>query len=410
MRKTFFNIASSNMAGAGLGFLFNIVLARMLDIASYGRASFIFALVFVMGSIADFGFSNGVVIFHNRYSASISSPIAVVNYLFYRLLLIFAAISIPVLVLFRHFYALTGPEAGLLYVSSISLALYRYISAVHQALGDWRRFNRLQVVANGLKFGLGSGCVLALSYWWPVMLPYSAALTGYLAATLAALAVSVAATGNTLAQQCPVEQVRRDVIRLLVPLGVSSIMVVITMRFDYLVIQKFLGDELLGIYSAANTLAFVFPLLTISLMNILLRETALRGDEVLSQILAAQLRYLPHMLLVFAVVWVLAGQIIPLLFGNRYILAVPYFRLLLIPYMGGIFFTPLESYYYARDPMTILWFKAGQMAIVVVCSLLLIGAFRLYGVVLAIVLSRILGWLVLYVRSRLIIASRQTSL
>jgi O-antigen/teichoic acid export membrane protein len=404
MRRIFLGTAAGNIAGAACGFLFSVAIARLMDIASFGRASFIFSLVIVISSVADFGFSNSIVIFHNRYPESSPPPLAVANHFFYRFLGVALLACIPVVLALGHFYALKPAELAVIIASFLSFTVYRYCCSLQQAVGNWHRFNRLQVAGNALKLIIGGGGVLFLAHWWQLLSPYGAALGGYLTASILLLAVAVYASRSLLGAAPPTKALHGDFFRILRPMALAGIFVIITMRFDSLVIQKFLGPEALGIYTAANTLAFAFPLITISLMNVLLRESALGGEEVLTRIMAAQKRYLPALLLVFTMAWLLAGILLPLVFGKGYAAAVPVFRLLLIPFLGGVFFTPLESYFYAREPLTILWFKFGQMMVVIIGSLALIGSQGLQGVATAIALSRALGWAIIYTKSRAVLA------
>jgi O-antigen/teichoic acid export membrane protein len=114
---------------------------------------------------------------------------------------------------------------------------------------------------------------------------------------------------------------------------------------------------------------------------------------------------MPYGLSLLVITWAAAGIVVPMLFGTRYAESVGIFRILMLPYLGGVFFTPLESYFYAREPMTILGLKLWQTMVVAVGSLAMIGWLHLYGVALSILLSRVTGWIFIYVRSAKAVAS-----
>ncbi|HHQ4902756.1 TPA: oligosaccharide flippase family protein, partial [Aeromonas veronii] len=66
IKKDIYSVIFSNFMAAGLGFVLNIVLARLLDVDEYGRIFLIFSLVTVLYTIFDFGFNSAQVIFYNK--------------------------------------------------------------------------------------------------------------------------------------------------------------------------------------------------------------------------------------------------------------------------------------------------------------------------------------------------------
>jgi len=392
IKRVIRNIAVSNFAGAGFGFLVTVILARTLTVAEFGTACFIFSLVNVLASIADFGFGNAVVIYYNS-SSNQDSALASSNSLYIRFLVLVVIISIPVLILIQHAYSLSRTEIIVVFLSFSSFSIYRYLLAIHQAMGAWRAFNLLLVGNNVLKFIVITFGVLLIGKWLEIYPLYPLLMASYAIYSVTLGAVAVAMTSSRLKAASPKNrQHDKDFLAILLPLGLSALLVVVSMRFDSFIIQRFLGPADLAIYSAANTLAFVFPLVTVSIMNVILKEAAAQGELILPRILAAQKRYLPLLVIVCGISYLGSEHLVQLLFGARYIPAVPVFQILLIPYLGGIYFTPLESYFYAREPRSILVLKSLQMLLVVLGSIVLIRYFSISGVAFAIALSRLTGW------------------
>jgi O-antigen/teichoic acid export membrane protein len=411
LKKAFYGVTASNFAAAGFGFLTTVIPARLMDISSFGRLSFIFSLVAMLSCMADFGFSPTMVIYYNRYRAKHGmQALGKINRLFFRFLFVVTIVSLPFVAIIGQFYHLEAREIIVVVICFLLYTFIRYCASIHQATGDWSRYNVITIITSVMRFLIMAGCA-GTAFLLTGYAGYGVLLTGF-------LIQSVINGVGTWALSRPIPfsaavllpEERREILQTILPLGLSAIVIVVCMRFDSLIIQKVLGEHELGIYSAANTLAFAFPILTGSLMNVLLRESAQLSDAFLPRLLAAQKRYLPLLLAAFAVALTCSAPLITQLFGNRYSEAIPIFRLLLIPYMGGIFFTPLESYFYAREPNTILWLKTGQMAIIVIGSLAMIDSFRLYGVAAAITLSRVLGWIFIYTKSSLVIASNRSEI
>jgi O-antigen/teichoic acid export membrane protein len=400
MIKLFFGVAASNFAGAGFGFLLTVFLARVLDVPSFGKANFIFSVISILAGFADFGFSSSLVVFYNRFRAdSPNDPLLTVNAVYAKYLLFVSFIAIPLLSVLGRFYALSHWETAVIYFSFLLFSLYRYMASVHQATGNWKRFNILIVANSIVKFLSVTLLVLAAGTFFPLQSRFGGLMAGYLCYSLIIFVFAVLLTWRKIQFTFTTDAMQAgQFYKILLPLGTAALLVTICMRFDSMLIQKYLGPHDLGIYSAANTLAFAFPLITGSLMSVLLREMA-HDPSQLTRILAAQRKFLPYGLALLVITCASAGIVVPMLFGARYVESVGIFRILLIPYLGGVFFTPLESYYYAKEPMTILGLKLWQTIVVAVGSLTMISSLHLYGVALAILLSRVTGWIFIYGRS-----------
>jgi O-antigen/teichoic acid export membrane protein len=405
LQRIFFTVTAANFIAAGFGFLTTLIPARLLDVSTFGRFSFILSLVTILSCLADFGFSPTVVVYYNRHREKLGiTALGKVNRLFFQFLLCVSVLSIPLIVLIGLFYHLDSREVLVVVCAVLLYVVIRYCSSIHQATGDWNRYNAITIITSVTRM-----LIMAGSAWAALVVTsivgYGLLLAGFLIQSIVnGIGTWMFSRPFHVSDTTVSLEERRDIFKTLLPLGMSTVVIVVCMRFDSMIIQKVLGAHELGIYSAANTLAFAFPVLTGSLMNVLLRESSKLSDTFLPRLIATQKRYLPLLLLAFAVAMICSGPLLTLLFGTRYSEAIPIFRVLLIPYMGGIFFTPLESYFYAKEPRTILWLKTGQMAVIVGGSLLLIDEFRLYGVATAIALSRILGWIWISTKSYRVIA------
>mgnify|MGYP007000252685 len=71
--------------------------------------------------------------------------------------------------------------------------------------------------------------------------------------------------------------------------------------------------------------------------------------------------------------------------------------------IGGMFFTPLESFFISNKPNQILIVRIVQLVIIVLLGLILISLFGIIGMSLAVVISRLVGWLYFTIKSNFII-------
>ena len=112
-------------------------------------------------------------------------------------------------------------------------------------------------------------------------------------------------------------------------------------------------------------------------------------------IVSKQKKYCFIILVLFVFAFLLVKPVFLLLYGERYIDSILVFQILLDPYIGGVFFTPLESDFYGQEPKRIRNLKFFQMSIIVIFIFLLIFKLGLIGVAIAIAISRIFGWIYL---------------
>ena len=387
-----------NITAAALAFLLNIVLARMLSVTDFGRFNVIFSLVVVLYTIGDFGFSNAVVVLYNSGLRVPGGVLATLN----RAFLEFQGIVLPLLVLalllVRPFYKMDLLETWVAIIAISCFVVYKYGLSVLQAQGLWLKFNVLNVGGNFLKsLIILSLCVAPLF----AKSKYQGALVGYLLQGVGVVALVGILVRKGMHLTHASKEIRVNLWRTLWPIGMANIFIVITMRFGVLITERELGSQFVAVYSVANTLALVFPLFTSSMMNVLIREAALAPKhEFVKKLIAKQRQSLPYLLPAMLGCVMILSSLVGVLFGDSYSGAWPLFALLSIPHIGGIFFSPLESYFYGNDQIFIMKFKAVEMVLMVLVSLMFISHFGLYGVALGAIISRAFGWAYLYFKAQ----------
>jgi len=134
-------------------------------------------------------------------------------------------------------------------------------------------------------------------------------------------------------------------------------------------------------------------------MRVLLPESAKEGDSYLIKILDIQKKYFLYVIILIIIIIVLAQYIIPFVLGNKYLHSIPIFQLFIPIYIGGIFFTPLESYFFAKKQITVLIIRVIQILIISIAGYLLISHYNIIGIVIAIIMSRVFAWIYFTVKS-----------
>lgn len=409
MKKTIFSVILSNFIGAGLSFLLNIALARLLSIEEYGRISLIFTLVIICFSIIEFSFTNANVIFYNNFKKNPddknffdNETIAYLNKLFLKYLIYTVPLFLVILLILRNHYELNSLEIITLTSNYFIFIIFRYIVSLHQAVGEWKTYNILNVLNSLIKSLIMLGMIF-ISYLYFKDFLYQNSLIGYLIFPFILLLITIFLSKKLIFNYVfSRTYYLKEYIKIILPLGISNIFIVIASRADILIIENILGMEKLGIYAAANSLALVFPLITSALRNVFIRETSNSNLQFLNKIITYQMKFLPYILIFYIITYFLSEYLLVFLFGDKYIESVKIFNILVIAYIGGIVFTPLESYFYSNYQKKILILKFFQMIIVILFCYLLIPDHGLYGAAWSIVLSRLFGWIyILYLSLKL---------
>ena len=408
MKRIFISVLFSNSAAAGLAFAINIILARILPVAEFGRINLILTISMLLFSIADFGISNTIVVFYNRFKEQIGQRnFGYLKGLYNRYLVACSAVGILSALVLLKIYSLGLLEFACILLTFLSFLIFRHANSIDQAAGNWRAYNTINVSNALIKLLAIVLAFVVLSKVLGQSSAYDSILIGLIIYAFLSLFMvlwknSLRGIKGTLSGDD--SRFGQSISSIFVPLGIINIFIVMTMRFGSLVVEKMLGSEYLAMFSAANILAMVVPLVTGSLMNVLIRDAAERGSAFLPKIFEKQKQYLKYLIAFFVLGILLSKYVILILFGSAYLPAAGIFNILLVAYLGGVFFTPLESYFYGHDQKTIMHLRFYQMMIVVVGSIVTIPFFQLHGVAVCIVLSRVVGWATIYYKAKAVIA------
>jgi O-antigen/teichoic acid export membrane protein len=407
LKKTIISVITSNVFAAGIGFLLNILLARILSIEEFGRINLIFTLIIMLFSIFEFNFSNTTVIFYNklkkRFYNDENKLLYYTNYLFLKYISYTSVLAIIIIFIIKYYYSLSTLEISVISLNFIMFLLYRYIINLYQAVGEWRKFNFYNILHNFIKSISIVLSILIFSIYFSFYSNYISTLIGSLIFPIIFFIFIISKSKNLLKVKNLTSNRNKYLTifkKIIIPLGISNIFIVITMRADVLIIEKFLGSEALGIFAAANIFALVFPLITSALRNVYLKESASKDKLFLKNILLNQRKFFPFIILIFIISISISEYLFDFIYGEKYKDSIILFNLLLIAYIGGTFFTPLESYFYSHYPKDILYLKLYQMFIVLIFEYLLIQYYELIGIAIAIILSRAFGWIYIILKAK----------
>lgn len=395
-------VFASNMTVAGLTFLLQVLMARLLPVSGFGRLSLLLSLVAIIKTVVVFGFPGSAVVHYGKEKDK-EKAMAAINGWFLVSLALVSCVVVPTIFILDTFYRFGFLERAVLLASVVGMHIYEYRLTRRQMQGHWSRYNQGLILNALLKFVLALGTVYL--YCLATGSPFSLdmVLVGYLgwAAVIILLGLQDGLRWSGIEFPWRLEAgKRRDFLHLILNLGLTNTFAIMSMRSANLIVEYVLGSQALGIFAAANTLALIMPVLTSSMMRVFIREAAHDGQSMLRRIMAAQRRYAVLVLVLAAAGFWLSRPLILLVFGERYQDSAEIFRWLLLAYIGGVVFTPLESYFYANQQSMVMKVKGLQMAIITLGCYLAASYWGLPGVPAVLILARIVGWSILWTRAR----------
>jgi O-antigen/teichoic acid export membrane protein len=205
---------------------------------------------------------------------------------------------------------------------------------------------------------------VAALWWWPDVTVLAVAMAipalvtfGYSARLAQRLAGSTGSTGSSGSMGSRAAGELRDSLGSVVPIGAGIVLSALYFRIDVFLVQAWQGTTAVALYNAVFRLVEalrLFPAAVLAVaLPVLFKATSRQVLVKLSSILTAAA------LAVSLTLWVSAGIVIPMLYGNRYADAVPAFRVLLLAF-------PLMSLNYALTHQLIGWH--GHRAYAVMCA------------------------------------------
>lgn len=306
-------------------FAFTVLVIRRLGVETYGQYAAVMAFGAVFVFLADLGLGTWAVreTAHDRDAEQGRGRVEQLlgNIVVLRSLLALLAVAMILLTGW-----LTGrPPAmmlGLL-LGGLGLLLYGYEGGLEAILSGYERLDLiagarvLQQVAFVL---LGAVALFA-------GLPYHALIVANLAGIALLTLVVWKGVRDVGLRPAPATPERwSGMLRAALPFGAVSLALGLSYRFDTVLLNITQGDEVTGTYNAAYTLVFSLVVLSnvlnTSLFPSLTRQASL-APQTLPKIYGRVLKVLLTVSLPLAVGgWALAGELIPLLYGEQYAASV----------------------------------------------------------------------------------------
>uniref|UniRef100_A0A831UER1 Undecaprenyl-diphospho-oligosaccharide flippase n=1 Tax=Geobacter metallireducens TaxID=28232 RepID=A0A831UER1_GEOME len=331
-------VLSGSLATTALNFFVSIGIARLVSVDAYGLFGTANVMLTLVPMVVDAGLSVSLVRFlgdgrHDR--RQLLSTILTVK-------LLTGAVMVLAALLLREplAVALFGSDdhALLLVIVAVGCAIANVamaLQAYSQAGRDFVGFTLQTLLPTLVK----CIAVLVLVITSTVSLLSVVAVTSL--ATVTGLVYGIWRHRRDLTPQ-PSPAVLGQLLAFGKWIALTGILSALLMRTDMFMLTVYGDSRQVGFYYAAFQLAFAFPLVTMSVTNVLLpMATGIRGAEERRRYVHRVLRFTPVVAALAAAVVLLAPVVVPLLFGQRYVAAAAPFAILASVFILGMIVTPL---------------------------------------------------------------------
>ncbi len=374
---------SGNGLTAFLGFLFTIVIARVLSVSDFGVFSAVSNLIIILTSLSDLGLSSGIVSFastffnKNEDEKAYEYAKAAFNIKLVVSIVLSLGITVFAGYVSKNWLANDNKETSY-WVAIISLLFIggTFLPFILQAKKLFFKSVLIDVSVSLFK------AIIPFIFFSLGILTLRTTLLAYGLSVLISLIVGLFFTGTKFLSAKPDKKVYKDLVNFSGWLGVNRIISAISGKLDIQMLAAMAGSVVTGIYSIPSRLASLIIVLSSSFTNVLApRFSSFNSKE-------DEKRYLFKSslvtlgIIVLMIIWILIAEpFITILFGQKYLSAVPIFQALcvgLIPYMSAV--PSVTAIIYAmKKTVYIGMFSFFQIAAIFILNYVLIPKYGPFG-------------------------------
>lgn len=371
-----------NLASAFFSFLFTLLLARGLSVSDFGIYSAAINLVTIIASLSDLGISSGLISFIAEASRK-GDILKAQRYMKASLVIRLVVLSFLVLItiVFAPYvsanFLATGDATVAYWVGGLSFA-FLFWALFPSILQAQKRF--LQSVVVDLSLA-GGRLLLVFIFFVLGGLTLTKVFVSFTLSMFFVVLAGFAFLGTAFLFVKVKKDIYSKLLRFSGWLGVNKVVSSVSGRLDVQMMAAMAGATLTGFYSISSRLAMFIVLLTSSFSAVLAPRLASFGNKESEKtyIKKASLVLIP--IIVGIIVWIIIAEpFITILFGQKYLPAVPVFKALAASMIPFILTAPaVPAIIYAmKKPVYIGAFSFFQIAAIFLINYLLIpkiGAF-----------------------------------
>ncbi len=357
---------------AFVGFIYTVILARVLGPEKFGVFSAVIALVAIIYSLGDLGISSALINFIPKLKDQ--RPVLISTSFWFELIVAFFILIIFSVLAIFHQSIIPGSLSTQILIAGVLAVNYLLIGYVQGIFTAERRFvgySVTQIIDSGIKI------VIVLILLSLSRLSIETALLANVISTIFSLLFTF---GKDFLKIKPAlnKGVFDKLFHFAKWIAVTRVFSVFISRIDIILLNLLSSSFQAGIFAAANRITFLFSLLVSSLGAVI--NPRFSGfdnrEKVISYIkkLLGLITLVSGLMLISAL---FAKPIINLIFGDKFVAAIPVFQALtiaMIPFIFSLATTPALIYTF-NQPKFVARMTAIQVVSMVILEIILIPQF-----------------------------------
>jgi len=381
--KDTYILFAGNVISAFFAFLFTLFVSRSLSVSEFGIFSAAANLIVIISSLSDLGISSGIVNFVAKHLAKgkreTSEKYIKAAFLLKFVITFILVVLIGVFAPFVSKFLLATGEVKIAYwVAGISIGIFLW-GFFPNILQAQKRFLASVIVDLSLVI---PRAILGFALLLMGVLTLDNALLTFFVSFVFVVIVGFKLVGVSFLKTRPEKKIYMDVLKFSGWLGVNRFISGISGRLDIQMLAVLVGATSTGLYSIPARLASFVVVLVSSFSAVLAPRLAAFDDREKEKTYIAKAVLASLAVVVGIVLWIIiAKPFILILFGEKYLGAVPIFQALTASMIPFVFTIPSVTaiIYSMKKPIYIGVFSFFQLAAIFVLNLVFIPKYGVFG-------------------------------
>lgn len=354
---------------AAVGFVFTVILARVLGPEQFGIFSAITALIAIVYSTGDLGIASALINFIPKLREKRSVLIGT-TFLFENVVAVVILIIFSIFAIF-HQTIIPGSLTNQLLIAGVLAINYLFIGYIQGIFTADRRFlgySFTQIIDAGVKIIIVF-ILLSMS-----RLSIETALAANVVSTILTILITF---GRELIKVKPVfeKEIFNKLFSFAKWIAVTRVFSVFVSRIDVILLNLLSNSFEAGIFAAANRITLLFSLLVSSLGSVINpRFSGFDNNKKVISYIKKLLGLITLVSIFMLIAALFAKPIINIVFGNKFVSAIPVFQALtvaMIPFIFSLATTPALIYTF-NQPRFVARLTAFQVVSMVIIEIVLI--------------------------------------
>jgi O-antigen/teichoic acid export membrane protein len=349
-----------NLFSKSLTLLFTIILARKLGVDSFGNFSIALSFMGLISQFTDLGITTGFIRYASLYIEENKDKAAALVKITLKFKIIISLFALTVGWFISPYLAkyIFNDESmifllKLSFLGAFGNSMYGYGKSLLRSYELFKKFTFSNIFIGLLKIlflffiSILSMINLNSSFIIVIIVPFIAAIFN-----------AILIPKNLMLKDYD-KNIEKEVFRELFNFSkwtmLSSFILMFISRLDLFMLKALSNSAEVGYFSGAQKLAMIFPVITNSLISVLLPKVSkIKNKNKLKKFIFKSLKATTFIVIPFVLLIIFSKPIIVILLGKDFLSSIPIFKIILVAYIFGVIVNPISLILYNLNRAYIL--------------------------------------------------------